>query len=199
MDINYCSISEQNTFIIDCKDVILREFLVSDLDIFHELTWQPEIHEFLPGWNVSKDQREEWFINFEIPENKMFLNAVSKGEDIGNLRLRLAIISKVNGELIGWCCTGIKDELLPPKREIVYAISKNHRGKGYTTQASRGMINYLFEHTNVQELSAVALISNVPSNKVIQKCGFYFQGIIEIEGEENHYYTLEKNDWASKN
>lgn len=198
MNTNARSVSNETIFTIECKDVILREFLVTDLDDFHSLTWQPEIHGFLPGWNVSKEQREDWFINYEIPENKQFLNAVSNSEDIGELRIRLGIILKETGEFIGWCCSGIKDELPPPNREIMYAISKDHRGKGFTTQAAQGMINYLFENTNIEALSAIALIQNVPSNRVLQKCGFNFQSIIEIDHEKYNYYKLDKKDWAGR-
>lgn len=79
----------------------------------------------------------------------------------------------------------------------MFAISKDHRGKGYTTQALQGMINYLFENTNVEVLSAIALIRNVPSNKVIQKCGFNFQDIIEIDDEIFNFYKLKKKDWVA--
>ncbi|SDW24278.1 GNAT family N-acetyltransferase [Paenibacillus sp. CF384] len=186
-----------NLFTIDCKDVLLREFIAEDLESFHALTWQPEIYEFLPGWNVPREQREDWFINYELPENLAFLRAVSdEGGTIGELRLRLAIIHKESGELIGWCCTGIKDELPAPNREIMYAISKDHRGNGYTTQAAQGLIEYLFEQTDVEVLNALALLQNEPSNKVINKCGFAFQSIIEIEDERFNTYTLKKQDWS---
>ncbi|MGG4498860.1 GNAT family N-acetyltransferase [Brevibacillus reuszeri] len=197
MDVNTRSVSEEFIFTIDCPDVILREFVVTDLDIFHSLTWQPEIYEYLLGWNVSKEQRKDWFFNYEIPQNKQFFSAVSKGDDIGDLRLRLGIILKETGEFIGWCCSGMKDELPPPNREIMYGISKDHRGKGYTTQASQGMIHYLFENTNVEVLNAIALINNIPSNKVIQKCGFTFQSMIEIDNEKYYYYKLDKKDWQA--
>ncbi|MFD2612318.1 GNAT family N-acetyltransferase [Paenibacillus gansuensis] len=177
---------------MDCKDVYLREFVAADLDQFHSLTWQPEIHEHLPGWNVSKEQREEWFFNYELPENEMFLNAVAKDGDIGELRLRLGIILKGKEEFIGWCCTGIKDELPAPNREIMFALSKEHRGKGYTTQAANGIINYLFENTNVEALIAIALLENLPSNRVLQKCGFDFQSMIELENERYRYFKLNK-------
>lgn len=195
---NTHSTLEENIFTIECKDIILREFIIDDLDGFHSLTWQPEIHEYLPGWNVSKEQREDWFINYEIKGNKQFLNAVSEGGDIGELGLRLGIISKESGEFIGWCCTGIKDELPPPNREIMYAISKDHRGKGYTTQAAQGIIKYLFENTNVEVLNAIALLRNEPSNRVIQKCGLNFQSIIEIDTERYNYYKLSKSEWEIK-
>ncbi|MFC5701036.1 GNAT family N-acetyltransferase [Cohnella faecalis] len=180
---------------IDCRDVYLREYILDDLEKFHSLTWQPEIHEYLPGWNVSKEQREDWFINYEIPENKQFLNAVLEGGDIGELRLRLGILLKGTGDFIGWCCTGIKDELPTPNREIMFAISKDHRGKGYTTQAAQGLIKYLFENTNVEVLNAIALLRNVPSNRVIQKCGFIFQNTKEIDNERYNNYMLRKSEW----
>ncbi|KRF21732.1 GCN5 family acetyltransferase [Paenibacillus sp. Soil787] len=192
------TLSEQNIFTIDCKDVYLREYIIDDLDQFHSLTWQPEIHEYLPGWNVSKEQRKDWLMNYEIPGNKQFLNTVSEGGVIGEIRLRLGIILKATGDFIGWCCTGIKEELPTPNREIMFAISNEHRGKGYTTQATEGLIKYLFENTNVEMLNAIALIRNVPSNRVIQKCGFIFQGVIELDNERYNYYKLGKSEWAVK-
>ncbi len=195
MNSNTHSTSDENIFKIDCKDIILREYIIDDLDEFHSLTWQPEIHEFLPGCNVSKEQRLDWLINYETKENKQFLKVVSEGGDIDELRLRLGIILKESGEFIGWCCTGIKEELPPPNREIMYAISKDHRGKGYTTQAAKGIIKYLFENTNVEVLNAIALIRNLPSNRVIQKCNFDFINIIELEKESYNYYKLSKSNW----
>ncbi|WP_157257148.1 GNAT family N-acetyltransferase, partial [Paenibacillus sp. Soil750] len=79
--------------------------------------------------------------------------------------------------------------------EIMYAISKDHRGKGYTTQAAQGIIKYLFENTNVEALNAIALLRNEPSNRVIQKCGLNFQSIIEIDNERYYYYKLSKSEW----
>ncbi|AIQ23067.1 GNAT family N-acetyltransferase [Paenibacillus sp. FSL H7-0737] len=184
--------TKRDLFTIECKDILLREFRVEDLDEFHALTTQPEIIEFLPDWNVPKEQRLDWLINYEIKENQQFLQAVSADGNIGELRLRLGIILKETNEFIGWCCTGMKDELPAPNREIMYAISKDHRGKGYTTQAAKGLIKYLFEHTSTDVLNAIALVHNTPSNKVIQKCDFELINEITIENESYNYYQLSK-------
>ncbi|MDQ8736261.1 GNAT family N-acetyltransferase [Paenibacillus sp. LHD-38] len=191
----FCFKCAEDRLTITCEDVILREYRLEDLDALQELTWQPEIYEFLPGWNVPKEQRLDWLAHYEINENKQFLSAVAAGGRIGELRLRLGIILKETGELIGWCCTGIKEELPSPGREIMFAISKHHRGKGYTTQAAKGMINYLFENTDVNELHAIALLTNQPSNRVIQKCGFVFSSIIEIDGDAYNRYLYSQSKW----
>jgi RimJ/RimL family protein N-acetyltransferase len=120
------------------------------------------------------------------------LDAAAKDGNIGEERLRLGIISKDSGEFIGVCGTGILDKVSPPNREIYYGISNEHRNKGYTTQAAKGLIKYLFENTNVQELIAIAQTRNLPSNKVLQKCGFEPQYDIEIENREYHAYKLRK-------
>ncbi|ACT02159.1 GNAT family N-acetyltransferase [Paenibacillus sp. JDR-2] len=177
---------------IECPAVYLREYAIDDLESLHALTWQPEIYEFLPGWNVSREQREEWFVHYELAENERFIKAVSEGGEVGDLRLRLGIIEKSSGEFIGWCCTGIKDELPDPEREIMYAISNKHRNKGYTTQAVKGMVEYLFQHTKIDSLVALAHIRNIASMRVIEKSGFNYKKMIKIEDESYQYYKTDK-------
>lgn len=92
----------------------------------------------------------------------------------------------------------MKDELPAPNREIMYAISKDHRGNGYTTQAAKGLIKYLFEHTSTDVLNAIALVHNTPSNRVIQKCDFDLIDEITIENESYNYYQLSKWHWQEK-
>lgn len=182
-----------NPFTIDCNDeIFLREYQMEDLEELHALTMQPEIHTFLPDWKVPLEQRAEWLENYEIPENEAFLNAVAKGRPVGNLRLRLGIIHKETNSFIGWCCTGPKDGLPEPNREIMYAVSKHHRGKGYAAQAVRALASCLFEQAGVETLSAVALPRNIGSIKVLQRCGFVRIGQIEIDNEPFEHYNFTK-------
>lgn len=186
------------TFTINCKDVYLREYRLEDLDELHALTLQPEIHTFLPDWKVPKVQRADWLANYEIPENKAFLEAVAEGRSVQHLRLRLGIIHKETGAFIGWCCTGPKDELPGPNREIMYAISKDYRGKGYTTQAASNLIAYLFDHAGVETLNAIALPHNIGSIKVIQRCGFTPSGQVEVDNQLFEHYKLTTGGTAEK-
>ncbi|MCV4231734.1 GNAT family N-acetyltransferase [Virgibacillus sp. LDC1] len=184
--------SQGMPFTIECEDILLREYKMEDLDAIFKITHEPEIRQFLPGWDVSREQRLEWLTHYEIVENRQFLQAVHDGGDVGQLRLRLAIVLKETGECIGWCNTGPKEELPPPNREIMYGISNRYYNNGYTTQAVRALIQFLFRNTNELELSAVAVVHNHASNKVIQKCGFTYMGEIELEQERHHLYKLRR-------
>ena len=104
-------------FIIECEDIILREFRLEDLDELYALTLQPEITDTLPDWKATKEERRAFLINYHMKSNKEFLEAVP---NIGDQWLNLGIILKETNEFIGWCCTGPKDELPEPNREIAY-------------------------------------------------------------------------------
>ncbi|MCM3618265.1 GNAT family N-acetyltransferase [Sutcliffiella horikoshii] len=182
-------------FKIDLGEIYLQEFSIKDADSIYKISNQPEISNFLPDWKSTKEQRIDWVTNYEIPANKAFLEAVKSTGDIKDHSLKLGVFISATDELIGWCCTGIKEELPAPNREIMYAISGEYQGKGYATKAACGLISYLFTHTDLEILNAVALIHNVPSNKVIEKCGFTYQAGRVIDDKRFNHYKLSKVDW----
>ncbi|HFK1765499.1 acetyltransferase [Bacillus wiedmannii] len=183
-------------FKIDCGDIYLQEFTVKDAESIYKIANQPEIEKFLPDWKSTKEQRVNWVTNDEIPENKAFLDAVRTTTNIDDHILRLGIFKKTTNEFIGWCCTSLKDELPAPNREIMYAVSSEYHNNGYATKATQGLIGYLFENTNVDVLNAIALINNVPSNKVIEKCGFVYLSQQTIENQIYNHYVLSKSEWV---
>ncbi|HDR6277814.1 MULTISPECIES: GNAT family N-acetyltransferase [Bacillus cereus group] len=182
-------------FRIDCGDIYLQEFTITDAESIYNISNQPEIEKFLPDWKSTKEQRINWVVNYEIPENKAFLHAVRTTTNIDDHILKLGIFKKTTNEFIGWCCTGMKDELPAPNREIMYAVSSEYHNNGYATKATKGLINYLFEKTNVDLLNAIALINNVASNKVIEKCRFTYLGQQTIENQMYNHYVLSKSEW----
>ncbi|MGY0011278.1 GNAT family N-acetyltransferase [Bacillus anthracis] len=182
-------------FRIDCGKIYLQEFTVEDAESIYNISNQPEIEKFLPDWKSTKEQRINWVVNYEIPENKAFLHAVRITTNIDDHILKLGICKKTTNEFIGWSCTGIKDELPAPNREIMYAVSSEYHNNGYATKATKGLVDYLFEKTKVDVLNAIALINNVASNKVIEKCGFIYLSEQEIENQLYNHYQLSKSEW----
>ncbi|MEC3095730.1 GNAT family N-acetyltransferase [Bacillus cereus] len=185
--------SSTKLFRIDCGDIYLQEFMVKDAESIYKIANQPE--KFLPDWKSTKEQRMDWIANYEIPANKAFLETVKTTNNIDNHMLKLGIFKEATNECIGWCCTGMKEELPSPNREIMYAISNEHQNHGYATKATKGLIDYLFKETNLIVLNAIALINNAPSNKVIKKCGFTYLSEQKIENHLYNHYVLSKSEW----
>ncbi|MFD6511312.1 GNAT family N-acetyltransferase [Bacillus sp. NPDC060175] len=182
-------------FRLDCGDIYLQEFSTKDAENIYKISNQPEIEKFLPDWKSTKEQRVNWVTNYEIPANKVFLDAATNSSNIEGHFLKLGVFIKDTNEFIGWCCTGIKEELPSPNREIMYAISRKHQNNGYATKATRGLIDYLFKNTTLDVLNAIALINNVPSNKINEKCGFTYMSQLTIENQLYNHYLLSKSEW----
>lgn len=89
--------------------------------------------------------------------------------------MRLGIISKDSGQFIGVCGTGILDKVSPPNREIFMGSQTNTEIRVTLLKQRKGLIKFLFDNTNVEELIAIAQIRNLPSNKVIQNVVLNFK------------------------
>jgi len=187
--------SKEEYFKVECERLVLREYTLADLDAIYNLTLQPEIQEFLSDWIASKEQRKEWLTKYEIPENQEFIQSIP---NIADNILRLAIVLKETNEVIGCIVSGMKEELSSPNREFGYLISRDFTCKGYATEAVQGLMKYLFEHTDLTVLNAIALTYNLPSNRVIQKSGFTQKGIVKIEGKDFNYYTISLEEYKNR-
>lgn len=86
------------------------------------------------------------------------------------------------GLVPGLCMSGRFPSLralgVPPGDDAVYAevalfwhLGRNHRGRGYATEAGREMIRYAFETLHMQRVIATAEYDNLASQQVMQRLG----------------------------
>ena len=52
------------------------------------------------------------------------------------------------------------------------------QGKGYGTEALSAMTNFCFSNTELKRLWAEVDIHNIPSQKMLEKCGYKQEGLI---------------------
>lgn len=71
--------------------------------------------------------------------------------------------------------------------EIGYVISKKYWGKGYATEATKEIINYVKSNDETKEIVGIAFEGNYGSIKVLEKCGMRFVKIIP------DYFSVEGN------
>ncbi len=60
--------------------------------------------------------------------------------------------------------------------EIGYEIAREHRNRGFATEAARAMIDYAFAHEEVRAVVAHTLAETNASNSVLRKVGMTFVG-----------------------
>ena len=113
---------------------------------------------------------------------------------------RWAIISKDNNECIGQIAFFLVDSK-NHFAEIEYCIGSDFQCKGLATEATKAIIKYGFEKIKFHKIQICHKSINIPSKRVIEKCGFHFEGTLRdffyMNGEyvDRIYYSILESEY----
>ena len=85
--------------------------------------------------------------------------------------------------------------------EIYYYLVQSERGKGYGTEAIMIMVDYLFLSRELMRVQAMPDVSNIASQRVLEKAGFTKEGIIRKSGFnrgkwcDDCLYSILREEW----
>jgi RimJ/RimL family protein N-acetyltransferase len=99
-----------------------------------------------------------------------------------------AITKADNGAFLG--CCGIEPHEDGRTVELGYWLGEPYWNQGYVTEAAHALIDMVFRTRDVEQIDARCRVMNIPSRRVIQKCGFQFQVPVE-------WYRLDRKTWVS--
>ena len=115
--------------------------------------------------------------------------------DVTGYTYRWAVVEKGSGECIGQIAYFLVDKN-NSWGEIEYCIGTAYQGKGYATEATKAVIDYGFRTIGFNKVQICVRPSNIKSKRVIEKCGFEYEGMlrdyfyINGEYEGRMYYSL---------
>lgn len=116
---------------------------------------------------------------------------------------RWAVISKDNNECIGQIAFFFVDSN-NNFAEIEYCIGTEFQCKGLATEATKAIIDFGFKKINLHKIQICHKSINIPSKRVIEKCGFNFEGALRdyffINGKyvDRLYYSILENEYIEK-
>lgn len=90
---------------------------------------------------------------------------------------RWTVIEKASGECIGQIAYFLVDSK-NHFAEIEYCIGSEFQCKGYATEATKAVIDYGFKEMNLHKVQICTKTINAPSKRVIEKCGFTYEGTL---------------------
>lgn len=90
---------------------------------------------------------------------------------------RWAVIEKQSGECIGQIAYFLVDSK-NHFAEIEYCIGAAFQCRGYATEATKAVIAYGFDRINLHKVQICTKTINAPSKRVIEKCGFVYEGTL---------------------
>jgi RimJ/RimL family protein N-acetyltransferase len=103
---------------------------------------------------------------------------------------------KENGQLVGDCGPVWQTVDAHPELEIGYHIHRDHRNRGYATEAARAVRDYAFttlacDH-EIDHVISMIRPENLPSRRVAEKNGLTLHRTVSWRGYEHCVYRLEK-------
>lgn len=158
---------------LETERLILRPFeITDDYDIYTMWASDDEVTKYLT-WNTHKSIDDTRYIL------NIWLEQYQKKE-----RINCAIVIKETNQLIG----GIDVVgYLDGTPVIGYVISRKYWNNGYTTEACKCLLNYLFNQ-GYEKVRIDAVVENIASNRVIQKCGGKLINVIDDYIESKNMY-----------
>ena len=144
------------TKIFETERLILRPLTKEDAQDVFEWCSDPIVNKYLPYTLYENvNQVEEWIESIKDEENTF------------------AFVLKDSGKVIGSGSISMDTER--NAYELGYNINRNYWNKGYTTEASKGLIKWAYDVLDAREFCANYATANVASGKVLEKCGFEFE------------------------
>jgi len=112
-----------------------------------------------------------------------------------------AITKADNGEFMGCCALEPHEDGLT--LELGYWLGQPYWNQGFSTEAAHALIDMAFRTRQIDQIDARCRVTNIASRRVIQKCGFQFQGsgmigslalggMVAVE-----WFRLDRKTWMS--
>lgn len=110
-----------------------------------------------------------------------------------------AIVLKENNKPIG--SIGLYDiNRHEQYKELEYVLSEDYQNKGYATEAVKRVLEYSFSELDLMIVAVCHYPFNVQSKRVIEKCGFTYEGTLRKYSKnlcDSVRYSMTKAEWES--
>ncbi|MFT6077431.1 MAG: ribosomal-protein-alanine N-acetyltransferase [Rickettsiales bacterium] len=150
---------------IDLGDFILREQNVEDAPAFFEYFADPEVSQYI----ISSIPTTIAEARTEI---RYWINVFDYNDGI-----YFAIARKSDNKMIG--SVGVSGiNRIHNRIEASYDLAKEYWGQGLMSKSLKAVTDYAFKTRKFNRIEAIAMPDNVGSYKVLEKCGFIFEGVL---------------------
>lgn len=148
----------------ESERLIMRPFRDGDEGDIYDYAKDPDVGPHA-GWKPHDN----------IDESRSVLKMFMDTED----ELTFALVEKESGKVIG--SLGLMKDFRRQGDGILemgYVLGKNYWGRGLMTEAAKAAIKFSFEELGLGLLTIYHFDYNMRSKRVIEKCGFKFEGVL---------------------
>jgi len=149
--------------ILKTQRLRLRKAKLADADaIFRQYAQDPEVTKFV-----------SWLAHRNIEETRDYMKMCQLAWDIGRA-FHWVIERQEDGQAIGMMIGRAN----PEKWELGFVLARDYWGRGYMTEALKGIIAWTLQQKDIFRIWAVCDIDNKASARVMEKAGMKREGIL---------------------
>ncbi|WP_206424290.1 GNAT family N-acetyltransferase [Cohnella candidum] len=165
--------------IFETNRLYLRKLASSDAEQFYSFASDPLMTEHV-----------RWDYHRSIEDTFALLNSIEQ-KFKARQSFNWGIVDKPLGNLIGRVCLfGFDEE--NDMAEIGFALSREFWNRGIASEASKALIEYGFEEMGLNRIEARCNVANLGSEKVMQKIGMKFEGVLRNQIKMKNEYKSQK-------
>ena len=183
--------------VISTDRLILRNFLVSDIDSVYEIFSVDAVTEFYDLDTSTRLEQAESFVSARLKLN----------EEFGVRAFRWAICMRSDPNIVIGSCGFHSVNKSFSSVEIGCELNKACWGKGIAYESVKAMLNYCFEKQfpfPINRVSAITNLESVKSIKLLGKLGFAEEGVLRQYGywknkfHDVRIFSLLFSEWTSR-
>ncbi len=178
---------------IESDNLILREFLSSDLEAVYEYASDPQVCRYL-DWGPNSTRECKEFIKKSIASQR----------EKPRTAFHLAITERSTGQVIGGM--GLLLVGFPINQALIgYVLNQRYWGKGIVSESVKAMLDFGFTDLKLHRISATCDLRNVASYRVMEKCGMRREGhfiqdkFFKDGWRDTLTYSILASEWAKTN
>lgn len=159
----------KGTKTIETARLILRRLELADAEMmFNNWTSDDKVTYFL-RWDAhktiddTKKMIQQWVNDYQYDSTYYWGMYLKDGTMIGSIGITITSEYDLKGEL-------------------GYKLGSRWWNQGYSSEAAKAVIDYMFRNTDIERIASYSSVENLSSRKVMEKAGMSYEGLLR------HYY-----------
>lgn len=162
--------------ILESERLIIKEVEVSEAPFYFELFNDPDWIKYINDKGLKSVEETEIYLK----------DILVKNEKLNGLGF-FSVLLKETNEFIGMSSALQREKL--DFVDVGYAFLPKARGKGYASEATLLMMDYIKEKFQQEKVLAFTVPENEKSQQLLKRLGFKYVGLETIfDGEEDYVY-----------
>jgi [ribosomal protein S5]-alanine N-acetyltransferase len=182
------TVLSQHSVVLEGERLLLREFRDDDFEAVHAYGSDPEVVRYLP-----------WGPNTESDTRKFLARAHCYRAGDPRLSFELAVVRRETRDLIG----GIGLHKDGSNAVMGYSGGRSAWGRGYSTEASRLLVDFGFRSLDIHRVWAVCDPENTAAASVLSRIGMRQEGhlreavLVRGEWRDSLIFAILESEWAA--